>query len=448
MLHSVTYLATTGLVLSNLSLEEQVVWYAFAAINAFFVICEFGFGPVSARLVSYVRGGVESLSGDITGLQAKASISNAVNQDLMWQLHDTLARIYLVLAIVGTALISTFGTLAVIGPIRAVEAGPSQIWVAWGAVCASVWFSIFSRKYQAFIIGFGHIQTLYLWNSIFTAVTAALLGLVYLFDGGLLAIVCTGQSFHLLSFLRNRYLFRKLRSEEFSDGNSAKRGFQNDIFYFAWAPAWRGFVGIFGSAGVLQILSLIVATYIPAAAAAPYLLAVRFMALIDMFSNAPLQARTPILNEYRIKGKSKELSLATVNLVRLTILLMVLAGPITHLGVTYGLALFGFEAEFVPAGIWGLMLFFAVLNRHHSIHAHIYSTTNEEPFYRPIIFTGVTSLALTLYLVGSMGTTGVILASGLSNMMIMNWWCVTKSLSTLGLTPKQYLQRVLPIGAK
>jgi hypothetical protein len=435
----------TGLVLNNLNLQEQVVWYVFAAINAFFVICEFGFGPVSVRLVSYVKGGAKSLHGDIAALQAGASASNEVNSDLMWQLHDTLERVYFVLAALGLLLVSGLGTLAVTGPISEVKGDSSQIWTAWVAICLSVWFSILSRKYQAFIIGLGHLHTLYLWNTIFTVVTAALLVLVYYFDGGLLAIVCAGQSFHLLSCLRNRYLFRTLRSKEFSDGKRAKRGFNRDIFCFAWAPAWRGFLGIFGSAGVLQSLSLIVAAYLPAAAAAPYLLASRFMALIDLFSNAPLQARTPILNEHRVKGEIKELSSLMISLVRLTMVLMMVGGLLTYLGVTFSLSLFNFDAEFVPAGIWALMLFFNMLNRHHSIHAHIYSTTNKEPFYKPIIFTGMVNLVLALYLVETLGIVGVILASGLSNLLIMNWWCVVKSLGSLGLFPIRYFQGVLSI---
>ena len=432
----------TGLVLKNLSLQEQLVWYAFAAINAFFVICEFGFGPVSVRLVSYVRGGAESLQGNISAIQASASNSTQANLDLMWQLYDTLSRVYLILAIVGILLISSFGTLAVSSPIRMIEGDQSYIWLAWAIVCLSFWFSIFSRKYQAFIIGLGHLQTLYLWNAIFTVFTAVLLAVVYYFDGGLLAIVCAGQSFHMLSCLRNRYLLRKVKSNEFSDGKKAVRGFRKNIFYFAWAPAWRGFAGIFGSAGVLQILSLIVATYIPAASAAPYLLAARFMALIDMFSNAPLQAKTPMLNQLRIRADIIKLSSATISLVQVTVILMILGGLLTFYGVTLSLALFNFSADFVGPGLWSLMLFFAVLNRHHSIHAHVYSTTNKEPFYKPIIFTGITNLALAYYLVRIQGTTGVVLAYGVSNMLIMNWWCVLKSINSIGMSPFQYLEGI------
>ena len=123
-----------------------------------------------------------------------------------------------------------------------------------------------------------------------------------------------------------------------------------------------------------------------------------------------------------------------------------------------GAAIIGFGADFILKVIhsnvgfiapqmWSFMVLIWFLERHHAMHAQIYSTTNHIPFYIPICISGILNLALSILLVEKHGILAFLWAHFISNAMINNWWNVKISLQSIGVRfftwVKTYL--ILPV---
>ena len=439
--HFFTYALALASSLVLLNQEEQVLWHAFVILNSLFLLSEFGTGPVIARLTSYVTEGATTLSYNIKEVQSSVGSGklDKITFDKLITLTNRFVVRLSVLVLAGFIIFTTY-YFETLSPGFLVE--KNDVFFALIILLISLPFSVSARKYHALLMGLGYQKQVFLWNAAFTILTAALYLAAIYNSAGLVHLIFIAQCVHLLSFLRNRHLFRRIYFEKFA-GEKYKKTNGADYFEALWAPSWRGFLGIFGSIGIQHIINLMVALYLPATAVAPYLFTIRLITIAEQGSNVFLMARIPRINSARARGDLLALRKSTTEIVRLVLATYPLLCLLFFFIAASVFPILSPGATILPFEMLFLLVFFGILARHHSLHTHIFSSVNQEPFYKPIVATGLLNILILSVTLESLGIWGLILAGGLANLVFMNWWCVMISLKSLDFMPSQYLFQVL-----
>jgi O-antigen/teichoic acid export membrane protein len=152
---------------------------------------------------------------------------------------------------------------------------------------------------------------------------------------------------------------------------------------------------------------------------------------ISQFSRAPFYSKTPIFSGLRVRNKISELSSKTMLAISRSLLVFVIGISSLFFFGDYLLKLIGSETVLEAPTLIIFMGFVWFFERHHAMHAQIYSTTNKIPFYKMLIITGLINICLMYILVPLIGVWGFPVSLGLSNLSINNWWNVKISLKSI-----------------
>jgi hypothetical protein len=347
----------------------------------------------------------------------------------MERLYGNVNLVYLVLAGVSLALLASLGTLALRAPISEVKTGAADCWVAWGVICVGTTVVFFGRKYAAQLRGMNYIALVNRWDTLFGLLGVLVSASVLLTGKGIVALAAATQLFAVLGVIRGRLLLHHVEEQRFRAFRYFS--FDRELFQAAWAPAWRTGIGILGSSGVVQATGIIYAQFVQASALVPYLLALKIMTAIAEVSKAPFYSKIPVFSRLRAEGNVSGLGRRAGSAMEISLFLFGVGVLIAGVLTTPLLATIGADATFVGRDVWVLMAIVWYLERHHGMHAQVYSTTNHIPFYVPILISGVINLALATLLVSSLGIWAFPIALGVSNAMINNWWNVKLSLESI-----------------
>lgn len=137
------------LVLSLLDSAYVGLWYVFLAVNGFIVIFQAGFAPTFARNVAYCWSGARSFSKN--GLAAE--YGEGVDFGVMAALLAACRAVYMRIALVCLAAISTFGTLYVVGVSGSLD--PSTYASAWALFCLAVFVNVLFSYWESMLRGVG-----------------------------------------------------------------------------------------------------------------------------------------------------------------------------------------------------------------------------------------------------------------------------------------------------
>jgi hypothetical protein len=197
---------------------------------------------------------------------------------------------------------------------------------------------------------------------------------------------------------------------------------------------------IISSTGIVELSGIIYAQIGNADYISSYLLAVRLINIISNISKAPFYSKLPLFATLRAKGKLNELSFITNYSIKTSLFTFVFAAFFTGLLITPSLNFINSSIVFIPYTLWGLMCIIFFLERHHAVHAQIYSTTNHIPFWVPVGISGVINMSIALFLMNKIGYWAFPIALGVSNLFINNWWNVKISLRSINQPIFKYLK--------
>lgn len=174
---------------------------------------------------------------------------------------------------------------------------------------------------------------------------------------------------------------------------------------------------------------------------AAYLFSLKMMSAIVQFSKAPFYSKIPIYSMLRARGDLDELGNRTAlgvqySLYTFAILSFVLIGFGNGL-----LSAIESNTNLLETEILVLMALVFFLERHHGMHAQIYSTTNHIPFYIPIIISGILNIILLVISLPRIGVWAFPISLGLSNLVINNWWNVKISVKSLETSFLKYARK-------
>lgn len=244
----------------------------------------------------------------------------------------------------------------------------------------------------------------------------------------------------VFNLLRSYILVKRLNNS-YLKSNKKVDGLNREILEVAWSPIWRSAIGILGSTGLLHISSLVYSTMTDAVTLAAYLFSLKMMSAIVQFSKAPFYSKIPIYSMLRARGDLDELGNRTAlgvqySLYTFAILSFVLIGFGNGL-----LSAIESNTNLLETEILVLMALVFFLERHHGMHAQIYSTTNHIPFYIPIIISGILNIILLVISLPRIGVWAFPISLGLSNLVINNWWNVKISVKSLETSFLKYARK-------
>ena len=137
------------LVLSLLDSTYVGLWYVFQAVNGFIVLFQAGFAPTFARNVAYCWSGARSFSKN--GLAP--DFGEGVDFGVMAALLAACRAVYLRIAFVCLAAISTLGTLYVVTVSGSLD--PGSYAVAWILFCLAVFVNVLFSYWESMLRGVG-----------------------------------------------------------------------------------------------------------------------------------------------------------------------------------------------------------------------------------------------------------------------------------------------------
>lgn len=300
LLRALSLFVVLPFILTRFSVAEISLWYLFSIIIGLQSLVDLGFTPTFSRVIAYGRGGAE--------VQELASPRSQKSQNINWEtigkICSTMCHIYMRLALVWGVLLATAGSLVVMKPISLTE-DHNAGWLAWLVIVATSVYNLRGNIYNSFLQGMEQVALLRRWEIITSvgAITSSIIAL--LLGAGILALIMVNQGWLIVNVFRNRWLAGKIEGGRFK--NYARAEMHHDVFKAVWPSTWRSGTGIFMTYGLVQASGIFYAQVGDVNSVASYLMGLRFIQAISVFSQAPFYSKLPTLARLYSQDRKKEL---------------------------------------------------------------------------------------------------------------------------------------------
>ena len=264
------------------------------------------------------------------------------------------------------------------------------IWMAFGLMQLSSLLVFIFQRYQIALIGMNYVALNNRWGIIFSLLSVAFGSLTLWMGGGIIALVLVMQFLAVAGVLRNRFLLRAV------EGGRVLRfkqyGFDREVFGWAWAPTWKGFVGLFGMQGSIQLTAVIYTGYGSKTEVASFLFAVRILQTIVQTGNAPFGSVQPLMGRLLASGEIVKLGSIVRQRISISLALTAIGIVLSGVLLPWLLETIGSTIPFLDFEAWFLMGALVLLFRFNIINGAVCGLGNYIVFYWDLLI----ALALTL----------------------------------------------------
>ncbi len=433
---SIKLFVFTPLILVKFNQTEVALWYLFLTINSFTMIVDLGFYPTFSRIITYVYNGLPSL--ELLGKEYEPLISP--DWDLMKRVYGTISITYIGMVLSVLIILFVFSYSPVYNVIQHLQ-NQLTAWIAFGLFLTGELFNFYTKKYDAVIIGTNHLVQINRWNILINFSNAIVSTIILSFNGDILALSINHLFFSLILCLRSFLLQRYICNGKFKEIQNFK--LDSEVFKWCWTPVWKSAILILCSTGITQATGLFYAKVSNASELASYLFSLKMISTISQFSQAPFYSKLPIFSALRVKNDLNELIKVSADSMKKSLLVFTLGvGALAFLG-DYGLQLIKSNTHLIDYKIILLMSVVWFLERHHAMHAQIYVTTNDVPFYKSAMVTGVVNISLLVLLFPHLKVIAFPISMGISNALLNNWWNVHLSIKSLKVAYLDFFKKSL-----
>ncbi|MBL9126690.1 MAG: hypothetical protein JNL97_03535 [Verrucomicrobiales bacterium] len=425
-------LILTPLVVTRLGTAEIAAWYLFSTVIALAALADFGFAPTFSRNIAFALGGASRLGSyakpNPSGSTAEVGESAGTpNWELVRRLVRTLRFVYALTTLAMALCLWAAGRLAVGSTVAALP-DPQRGWMAWNVVWVGAALAFAAGGYVTVLTGLNRVAQSQRVGTLGNSLSTLLSALALLLGADLFVLVSVYQTATLLAALAQRFVL----VSEFPDLLERCRfGLDREVFAAIWPPAWRTAAGIAGSTGVAHATSVLVAQIDDTAKVADYLFTMRVFGTLVAFCQAPFYSKIPVFSQFRSRGELATLASSSRTAMHRSFGVFVLGTAACGLFGNFLLGAIHSNARLVDGSFWACLMAVYFLERHHAMHAQIYSTTNHIPFYIPTALGGLANLAIVSLTIRALQAWAVVLGLGISNAAWSNWWNVRISLRAL-----------------
>lgn len=437
--NSLRIVAILPLVVTRLEAQEIAVFYLFGSVLGLSTLFNRAISSSLVRAFSYAWAGVQDLADvkkvdnrdskelDSQRRQPNYSLYEEVFSTSLYILAALNAIILVFLLFIGSVLLEKQINL-----LPDPEAGRH----AWWILIPSVLIATSALRQSSALRGTGYIALVNRWAALFSVLTILVTSVLLLAGLKLYALAIGTLVGSIFTYFRQILLIRSTTHRQFT--RSGGMHFNKQIFQVIWGPVWRQSCVAISNRGVNQSSGLILGAFLSGGGLASYLLAQRILGSIDSFAQAPFYSQIPRLCTIRAEGNMRKLaSKANQALVR-SQLAYILPSLIVSAILPVALGWLDSNVDFLKPEYWVLLVVFYFLERYQGMQSQVVITANIVPFWKYQIVTGLVKILLMVILADHLGVLGVILAYGLSNMMIMNWLTPYLAIKSLAESGREY----------
>lgn len=418
------------LVLVRFPSGDAALWLILTTIMSFQMLFDIGFAPTFARLIAYGRGGASV--GELKDFRSNPDRRGDAppNWQTIERIVSTMGKTYSMLALLSFTFLAVFGTWALNKPVSA-SSQTDVAWLAWLIVLTTTTLSVRGNAYSAYLQGINQISLLRRWEilmslgSIFTSV------IVLLLDGGLSTLVAANQAWVVATIVNNRRLCIHIEHGRFRE--FAKKRADKDVLLVVWPAAWRSGIGIFMSNGLIHASGIAYSQVASPTEAGSYLLALRLIQTVSLFSQAPYYTKLPELARLRAQGRLKEqVELAKRGMVLAYISYAVGFALIASLAPA-ALKFIGSSVNVPNHLLLSLLGLSFLIERYGAMHIQLYSTTNHIVWHVANGVTGAICVAACLLLFPLLSVYAFPVAMLVGYLGFYSWYSGARSYATFDL---------------
>ncbi|MGI2049101.1 O-unit flippase-like protein [Shewanella oncorhynchi] len=416
----------------TLNSEELGLLYVFMAMVSLAQLLEFGFQPTIARQVAYIHNGATEIKR--SGLPT--TVPGQLNIDLLVNLIHSSKYIYRWIAILVAFLLWGMGSLYIY--TLNYSGDLPTAYASWFLFAGASVITFYYGYFNALLQGRGDIT---LVNKVIVAsrLSYALLAIVLLLlKFSLLALAIAS----LVSCIINRILISRAFYNA-KNGYLKKSKPTANLNEVLWTNTWRLGLVQFGAFLIQRGNMFIAATYLGLTVAASYGLTMQLSMIIITLANQLMALQLPKMNALQAAGNKTELKNVYSSSVLVAFILLIsgFAG-LTLLGQPI-LVLIGSETKLIDSQMLALLGVVLLLETHHSISATYLTTTNQVPFLKAALVSGigVTLLSFALVYWGDLGVAGLIIGQGVVQLCFNNWYWPKVAMQHLNITPLELASR-------
>lgn len=398
------------LVLKKFSPEYVVLWQLFSTITTIFMLLDFGLSATFARMLSFARGGIPL--SEMTFVTGSRKTTEGHSEESLLSLVCFARWVYPRLSISLFVFFLVFGSVFLRTPISVVNQEEAA-WGAWVIVLISCSFGFLGNSYASILQGMDKIPQLRRWEILFGVCQVFTTTLVLLLEKSFSSFIIVYQLWIIIGALRNYLLVKRM----FPKFVKVPAIINREVLNIVWPVVWRSGIGILASHGVVQMSGLVYAQIGTPIQVASYLLAIKVISIISVFSQAPFYSKIPRFAEFRARGEIEKLLALAKREMFLSHFVYVGACVSVLILMPQLLAIINSKTPFVSNLMWIIISFAFLFERHGAMHLQLYSLTNRIVWHIANGISGLGAIILAMLLYPIMEEIGFPLAMLISYMI-------------------------------
>ena len=422
------------LILSYLNTPEIAVWFIFTTIFGLNGMIDLGFNPSFSRTITYAMSGANINELKTFDDQKNLGIRSP-NLNSLDAIYSSMSFVYKWLSFFLFLILLIFGTLAVNRPIS-MTANPDSVWICWIIIVISSALIFRGNAYIAYLVGTNNIVLLKRWEALVLFGNIITSSFSLLKGYGLIGIVLSNQLWMVLNVIINIFLCKKVENGIINNFNN--EGLDKLVIESVWPRAWRSGVGILMTVGLIHISGIIYAQIGSANDIATYLIGLRFIQMVNTFSQAPFYSKIPHLTKLRATGQIKDLILLAKRGMVFSYATFVIGVIFLKQFAPTILVIINSEVKFPAEFLWGLLAFGYFAERFGAMHLHLYSTTNNIVWHKANGVSGIVMIIGSLIFFPIYNYVAFPIAIILGNYGFYSWYCASRSYNRLDMKPLEF----------
>jgi hypothetical protein len=423
---SLRLLLVTPLILTRFDETEIAAWYLFASLNFFGSIVSARLRLTFSRMIAFAMGGASNLA-PIKG-KCEQENEGQPNWESFERAYGTIGSLNLGIGGLNVLIALGMGWFGLSNLLQGYEA-KGVIWLAFALMQGSSLLNFIFQRYGVALQGMNYIALSNRWGIIFSLLSIAAGSLALWLGGGLVTLVLVMQFFGVVGVFLNRFLLHAV--EEGRVLHFRQYGFDREVFGWAWAPTWKGFIGQFGLNGSMQLTAVIYTGYGSKPEVASFLFAIRMLQTIIQIASAPFGSVQPLMARLMAAGDIEALGKLIRQRMGYTLALTAAGVVFGSVAIPFFLQFMGAKIDFIPVDAWLLLGGLTLLLRFDVLCCSVSAIGNEMVYYWDTAAAAVISAGVLLLLGNSWGIYTPIITSTIPLVLILNFRPARKARSIL-----------------
>jgi O-antigen/teichoic acid export membrane protein len=420
----------------------ELAYYLFiSTLMALAYLADSGFSQTIVRASAYFKAGAAEIPERVTELTF-ADTKNKPNWQAVGRLIATSNRIYLLIGLAATVLLSTLGVGAALNIISQ-QNNRVDAWLSYFLLIVLSFFLLQVSRWSSLLQGLNEVARAKRIELVLGVIRLFGIAAALLAGFGVLGVVSVMCITALVSLFLTRMAVIQIIRE--NGVHKEHEILDSEMLKKLWPSTWRMGVICWGSYLIYYGSSLVVSQIPDSKQIASYLLTFQVVTLLYRFATSPSLVYQPQVAAAVSNGDLGRVNYLTMKIMRYSLAMYVLGGLLIYYFGGDALILIKSKSQMLSSDILLLMLVMYLLEMQHSIHAGIYIATNHVPFMVPALASGLAIVLLGGLASKTYGTTGIITTQLLVQASFNNWYPVYLSLKLQNMTFATYVAKLFDL---